>query len=81
MKGKRPKKILDKATILKIEKAANTKSKTKKLGEVELKFVSLNDSVQITRLLEKIKDDREFAARVLHSRFGVGPQEHRDINR
>jgi len=64
MKGKRSKKILDKATIL--EEPTNTKTDAKTLGEVELKYVSLNDSIHFTGLLEKIKDGREFTANVLH---------------
>jgi hypothetical protein len=66
MRGKRPKRILDRATIIKIEEPMNTRTKTHTLGEIELKFVSLNDSVQIMGLLEKIKQGRDFTARVLH---------------
>ncbi len=66
MKEKEPKKILDKATILNIEGAKNTKSETRTLGEVELKYVSLDDYIHIMEHLKKIKDGREFTAQVIH---------------
>jgi len=44
----------------------NYKSKSKLFGEMELKRISIGDLQSFIKLLDKVKDDREFTVKVLH---------------
>jgi len=46
--------------------ASNTKTKSKTLGDVELKYVSFGDSETLVRFLDKAGDEKDFALQVLH---------------
>jgi len=53
--------------------ASNTKTKSKTLGDVELKYVSLDDFEIFVKFLDKAKDDKDFAIQMLHHQL-VAPK-------
>jgi len=46
--------------------ASNTKTKSKTLGDVELKYASLDDFEIFVKFLDNAKDDKDFAIQMLH---------------
>ena len=55
----------DKIVTLKFN-YSNTKSKSKTFGEIELKYISAGDLIFFVKLLDKVKDDKEFVTQVLY---------------
>jgi len=55
----------DKIVTLKFN-YSNTKSKSKTFGEIELKYISAGDLIFFVKLLDKVKDDKEFVTHVLY---------------
>jgi hypothetical protein len=49
-----------------VSRPAKTRARTTTLGEVKLKYVSLNDLVRFVELIDEAEDDRLYVARVLH---------------
>jgi len=45
---------------------SNTTTKSKTLGEVELKYISVGDLEFFVELLDKVEDDKEFVVQVLY---------------
>jgi len=60
-----PEEESDKIVILKFN-YSRTKSTSKTFGELELKYISFGDLTFFAKLLDKVKDNKEFAMRVLH---------------
>ena len=59
----------------------NTKSKSKTLGEIELKYISSGDSDDFFKLLEDFKDGRAFVAQVLHHQLITPEISFKDFNK
>ena len=55
----------DKIVTLKFN-YSNAKSKSKTFGEIELKYISAGDLIFFVKLLDKVKDDKEFVTQVLY---------------
>jgi len=49
----------------------NYKSKSKLFGKIELKYISIGDLQFFIKLLDKVKDNREFIVKVLHHQIIV----------
>ena len=47
----------------------NAKIKSKTLGNIELKYISIGDIEFYEKRLSGIKDDREFVSRVIHNQM------------
>ena len=45
---------------------SNIKSKSKRFGKIELKYISVSDLTFFVELLDEVKDDKEFVTRVLY---------------
>ena len=49
----------------------NTESRSKMLGKIELKYISFADAEFFADLLQKVKNDKEFVARLLHHQLVI----------
>ena len=51
----------------------NAKTKSERLGNIELKYISIGDIEYIEKNFRKINDDREYVSRMIHHQL-VSPE-------